>query len=217
MVSTDSQNFESNKLMTFHNTNSGFVQSQVMTQGSPQKLAEDTNKNSAKIEPVNYLPEMQVPPNTNNDINMFQFNSNVNAINPTMMNDFENLQMKIKQNSTENRNSLVNSKDSNTEQDHPNKIRSKNVSEINEDQSLYKMMFKSNPTNEFCEPKDDFGFGLNMSGIVNTNNNDMSNILDNNELDNFMNIQEDNIVRNELAQSHQNLRNKVEENFEQNI
>ena len=156
--------------MTFQN-NSGLMQSQVVNSGLSPPKEETHQKEYIRKVSISSLPEMQVPPNTNKDeINLMQFNSNAFANNPMMMNEFETLNQKL-QTPIENQKSVQNSGSSGTEHDHSKNI-TKNSSEIHEDQTLYKMMFRSNPTNEFCEPKDQFGFDANMSGII--TNNDMS-------------------------------------------
>jgi hypothetical protein len=66
-------------------------------------------------------------------------------------------------------------------------------SELGADHSIFKFIYKSNPTGEFCEPN----FEGDMSCIDN-NPEDSSNILEKGEIDNFMCNMNDHNLRSEL-------------------
>jgi hypothetical protein len=66
-------------------------------------------------------------------------------------------------------------------------------SELGADHSIFKFIYKSNPTGEFCEPN----FEGDMSCIDN-NPEDSSNILERGEIDNFMCNMDDHNLRSEM-------------------
>jgi hypothetical protein len=66
-------------------------------------------------------------------------------------------------------------------------------SELGPDNSIFKFIYKSNPTGEFCEPN----FEGDMSCIDN-NPEDSSNILEKGEIDNFMCNMDDHNLRSEM-------------------